>query len=156
MSNAQGKGLLDSYGAFPSSDALGAWDGDIARLTEVLDRSPGLVHAYNGDGWTALRIAAHAGQADAVRVLLDRGADVGAHSRNGLANTPLHSAIAGWRGDRRGAVVSLPTCCVRAAVRHGDWGCLAPQPRWVAACSRMNEGTSPGAKTPRPRRLSDG
>ncbi|MDQ7829409.1 MAG: DinB family protein [Armatimonadota bacterium] len=84
-----------------------AWDGLGDRLAQVLDQAPALVHAYNGDGWSALHIAAHAGQAEAVAMLLDRGADLDARSRNAQANTALHAAIAGWRSDRRTAVVDL-------------------------------------------------
>ena len=57
--------------------------------------SPATVNAYSYDGWTPLHLAAFFGQLEAVRVLVDAGADVRARSTNGLANTPLHAAAAG-------------------------------------------------------------
>ncbi len=84
-----------------------AWDGDVARLREVLRDHPDLLNAHNADGWTALQIASYTGQADAVRFLLDRGADIRAASQNAMANTALHGAIAGWRAGRRADVAAL-------------------------------------------------
>ena len=84
-----------------------AWDGDVARLREVLGDHPDLLNVHNADGWTALQNASHTGQADAVRFLLDRGADIRAASRNAMAYTALHGAIAGWRAGRRADVAAL-------------------------------------------------
>ena len=68
--------------------------GSMAALTEAL-RQPGAVEAFAYDGWTPLHLAAFFGQLDAVRILLDRGADLRAISRNSMKNTPLHAATAG-------------------------------------------------------------
>lgn len=84
-----------------------AWDGNVPRLREVLDGHPHLITTYNGDGWTALQIAAYAGQPEAVRLLLDRGADISARSSNEMANTALHGAVAGWQAGRRAAVAAI-------------------------------------------------
>jgi ankyrin repeat protein len=54
-------------------------------------------HAY--DGWTPLHLAAFFGHVDAARLLIGAGADIGAVSRNSLANTPLHAATAGKHED---------------------------------------------------------
>jgi len=43
-------------------------------LTELLAEDPELVDAMSGDGFTPLHLAAFFGQADAVRLLLARGA----------------------------------------------------------------------------------
>ena len=72
--------------------------GRMADLTTAL-RQPGAVSGYSFDGWTPLHLASFFGHRDAVRVLLDAGAQVNAVSRNGLANTPLHAATAGRHTD---------------------------------------------------------
>ena len=85
--------------------------------------------AWSGDGFTPLHLAAFFGQLDAARVLVERGADVHAVSRNGLAFPPLQSAVAageleiaqllldaGARPDERN---------LRAAELNGDTAMLA-------------------------------
>ena len=68
--------------------------GDIASLRALLDADPAAVHAFSGDGWTPLHLAAAFAGPEAVRLLLDRGADVHAVSRNPQQNQPLHAALA--------------------------------------------------------------
>lgn len=71
--------------------------GHDARVAELVDAEPGLVVAWTDDGFTALHLAAYFGGLESARVLLERGADVGAEARNEeLAHgvTPLHSAAA--------------------------------------------------------------
>jgi ankyrin repeat protein len=46
-------------------------------------------------GWSPLYLAAHYGRIDVVKVLIQKGADLGALSENGEGNTPLMSAVAG-------------------------------------------------------------
>ncbi|MBI2246800.1 MAG: ankyrin repeat domain-containing protein, partial [Armatimonadetes bacterium] len=74
-----------------------AWRGDVARMRDVLEGNPNLLNGHSREGWTALQLASHFGHANAVRFLLDRGADVGIKSTNEMANTALHGAIAGKR-----------------------------------------------------------
>jgi ankyrin repeat protein len=50
---------------------------------------------YSDDGFTALHFAAYYGATQVLRILLERGARVGAMTTNFLANTPLHAAAAG-------------------------------------------------------------
>lgn len=69
--------------------------GNSVQLAELCDEDPERPHAYSYDGWTPLHLAAFFGQADAAELLLARGADVHARSRNDAANTPLHAALAG-------------------------------------------------------------
>lgn len=54
---------------------------------------------YTADGWTPLHLAAFHGDAEQVAMLLSTGASPLALSRNTMANTPLHAAIAGAESD---------------------------------------------------------
>ena len=69
--------------------------GDEMRLREMLEEDTALANVYSADGWTPLHLAAHFGHTNAVRWLLEAGADARARSRNDLANQPLHAAAAG-------------------------------------------------------------
>ncbi len=79
--------------------------GDVDRLTELLDGDPDLLGAFSGDGFTPLHLAAFFGRGDAVRLLLDRGADVGAVARNDMQVQALHSAVAGRHRDVAAALL---------------------------------------------------
>lgn len=67
--------------------------GDVDRLGELLDKDPDQVNAWSGDGFNPLHLAAYFSRGDAVRLLLDRGADVSAASRNDMKVQALHSAV---------------------------------------------------------------
>jgi len=71
--------------------------GEVPKLKEVLQAHPELLNDYSRDGWTALQLAAYFGHANAVRQLLDWGADAHAISHNYMANTAVHAAIAAKR-----------------------------------------------------------
>jgi uncharacterized protein len=97
--------------------------GDTALLAQMLDADPALLHAYSHDGWTPLHLAGFFDQADAVAVLLARGASVAARSRNDLDNIPLHAALAG------AGSVPLVTALLDAgsdvnALQHGGYSPL--------------------------------
>jgi ankyrin repeat protein len=69
--------------------------GDVGRLTELLDGTPGIVGAWAPDGFYPLGLAAFFGRPAAVRLLLDRGADVRQVARNErIRVTALHAAAA--------------------------------------------------------------
>jgi ankyrin repeat protein len=68
--------------------------GDVGRLETCLREQPTGVHAWSDDGFTALHFAAFLGGADAVRLLVEAGSDVGAVARNEMLVEPLHSAAA--------------------------------------------------------------
>ncbi|WP_156110526.1 ankyrin repeat domain-containing protein [Brevibacillus thermoruber] len=72
--------------------------GDVKALEKLLADAPRQVNAYSHDGWTPLHLASFFGREDAARLLLGRGADVRAVSRNRMENTPLHAALAGGHG----------------------------------------------------------
>jgi ankyrin repeat protein len=73
--------------------ALGRTD----MVREYLGINPGALASRAHDGWTLLHLAAFFGHEDTALLLLEAGADPAAISRNEMANTPLHSAVAGRR-----------------------------------------------------------
>jgi ankyrin repeat protein len=81
-----------------SSLALDAFEaaaaGNIASLQQALTATPEAVHAFSGDGWTALHLAAAFGTPETVQLLIDKGASVNAVSENAQKNQPLHAALA--------------------------------------------------------------
>ena len=83
----------DSLDVFAAA-ALGRSNQLERALTDA-----GAIAAYSYDGWTALHLAAFFGQLDAAARLLEAGARLAAVSRNPLANTPLHAAVAGGHPD---------------------------------------------------------
>lgn len=96
--------------------------GRIERLAELLDEDRERARAFSGDGFTALHLAAFFGQEAAARLLLERGADVGAVARNAMRVTPLNSAAATRQRPvvqllvERGAPVNAP--------QRGGWTAL--------------------------------
>ncbi|WP_336759607.1 ankyrin repeat domain-containing protein [Paenibacillus sp. USHLN196] len=78
-----------------------AQEGHVEKLKSLLDTHPELANSENQDGLTPLGYASHFGQAGAVRVLLEHGADVNALSHSKISfipsNTALHAALAGER-----------------------------------------------------------
>jgi ankyrin repeat protein len=84
--------------------------GRLERLAELLASDPGLARAFSGDGFTALHLAAFFGHAEAVRLLLDGGADPNAVATSAQIGPvrPLHSAAATGRLE-----------CARLLLAHG-------------------------------------
>ncbi len=76
---------------FFEAAALGAVD----LVRQVCEDEPLVVGAYTPDGYTALHLAAFLGHTDAMRVLLDAGAEVDTYSLNEEEATPLHAASGG-------------------------------------------------------------
>ncbi len=68
--------------------------GDENQLRVILDSDPEAAHAFSGDGWTPLHLAAAFGTPAAVATLLEGGARVDAVSLNPQQNQPLHAAMA--------------------------------------------------------------
>jgi ankyrin repeat protein len=81
--------------------------GRVARLRELLDDDPTLVNAWAADGFQPLGLASFFGHPDAVRVLLERGAEVNSASRNNMRVMPLHSACAAREADIRYEIAKL-------------------------------------------------
>lgn len=68
--------------------------GDVDRLRALLDGDASLANAWAADGFQPLGLAAFFGQIEAVRVLVERSAEVDSPSRNDMKVRPLHSAAA--------------------------------------------------------------
>ncbi|NMB68394.1 MAG: ankyrin repeat domain-containing protein [Chloroflexi bacterium] len=89
-------GLLIERGAGVNQFEAAA-AGKMERLSALLDERPGGVNDFSPDGFQALGLAAFFGQDEAAELLLARGAEVNAPSRNRMQVCPLHSAVAARR-----------------------------------------------------------
>jgi ankyrin repeat protein len=105
--------LLEAKPELDVFDAAAA--GDVDRLTELLDGDAELLGTYSEDGYTPLHFAAFFDRGKALRLLLDRGADVAAVSRNDMEVQPLHSAVA---AKSREVVAALLTAGADANARQ--------------------------------------
>jgi hypothetical protein len=68
--------------------------GDVLRMEDILAGDPGAAHAFSGDGWTPLHLAAAFGTPESVDVLLQHGAQVDVLSKNPQRNQALHAVLA--------------------------------------------------------------
>jgi ankyrin repeat protein len=74
--------------------------GRIARLRRLLDEDPDAANAWSPDGFSALHLAIFGGSDEAVRLLIERGADVDAHATSEIARVrPLGTAAFVGRPD---------------------------------------------------------
>lgn len=93
--------VLDALvAAGPALDIFEAAQLDRAgTVRELLDVSPESVLAYSDDGFTALHFAGYYGAPHALKLLLARGANPEAVTKNFLTNMALHAAAAGGHID---------------------------------------------------------
>ncbi len=68
-----------------------ASEGDVSQVGSLLAATPALIRATNDTGETALHAACYGKHLAAVKLLLDKGADINAVRGDGLA--PVHSAL---------------------------------------------------------------
>lgn len=68
--------------------------GDLPQLEARLDEDAARANVHAGDGFTPLGLAAFFDRAEAVKLLLKRGADARTASTNAQRVQPLHSAVA--------------------------------------------------------------
>ncbi len=79
--------------AAPTLDIFdAAAGGRVSEVAKRLDHTPGEAKAYSADGFTALHLAAFFNRPDVATLLIARGADVDAVTRNPMRVRPLHSA----------------------------------------------------------------
>jgi ankyrin repeat protein len=95
--------------------------GDAERVKRCLGRSQRRASSYSPDGFTPLHLAAFFGRPETAALLVDRGADLEAPSRNRRFPSvrPLHSAIAGGQGDV--ALLLLERGADPDATANGGW-----------------------------------
>lgn len=68
----------------------------VNELGQVADEHLEFMKSHGADhGWTPLHLAAHYGNLDIVKILIDHGADLEAVSNNAIANTPISAAAWG-------------------------------------------------------------
>lgn len=73
--------------------------GDRERLVALLREDATRLDGYSAEGFTPLGLAAHFGQCETTRFLIERGADLNAVAQHPLGVTPLHSALFGRQVD---------------------------------------------------------
>jgi uncharacterized protein len=64
------------------------------RVEQLLQKDPAGINTFSFDGWTPLHLAVFFGRVNIVHLLLSKGANIDAPSRNKELVTPLHSALA--------------------------------------------------------------
>jgi len=88
------KCIIYRNAAHPTAYAI-CRENEIIPYELIIQEDPELVYAMSGDGFTPLHLAAFFGQADAVRLLLARGAVVDRNGTGWMTGTPLHAAASG-------------------------------------------------------------
>lgn len=97
--------------------------GSLDALSRLVEDDPHLASAYSPDGFTPLGLACFFGHVASAELLLDKGADPNAASKNAMKVRPLHSAIANRDSGPARALTRL-LLERRAEVnvaQHGGW-----------------------------------
>lgn len=103
-------------GAGPELDVFEAGAvGDTDRLRELLDEDGSHANAFGDDGFHPLGLACFFGNVEAARLLLERGADVNALSKNEHVQTAAIHAAAAAEGKDESVRYEL----VQLALEHG-------------------------------------
>ena len=78
--------------------------GTQERAEQLLHKDPTCLNSFSADGWTPLHLAVFFGRINIVQLLLNKGADINAPSKNDQQVMPLHSALT---NPRNAAVAEL-------------------------------------------------
>ena len=101
---------------------LDLWEASVTgrsqRVAELLDDDPSLARSYSADGFAPLH-ASYFAPPEVIELLLARGADANAPSRNAMALRPLHSAAS--TGNPRNVELLLKAGADPNARQHGGW-----------------------------------
>jgi ankyrin repeat protein len=112
----QGERVEELLSADPELDVFeAAAIGRTDRLRELLDKDPASANAFGSDGFHPVGLACFFGHVDAARLLLERGADVNALSRNEHVQTAAIHAGAAAEGKDESTRYEL----VKLALEHG-------------------------------------
>lgn len=96
MYRHNGDALDTLMGLAPTLDVFTAAAlGDPRRLRPLLDGDAKAAESFQGDGFTPLQLACFFASKDTVALLLERGANPEAVSRNGMELRAIHAAAAG-------------------------------------------------------------
>lgn len=124
--NARYRGRTDVVEILRAAGApLSLWEaaavGDVKLVSELLQRNAAQAREYSPDGF-AMAHAAFFAPPEIVELLLARGADPNALSKNAMALRPLHSAAAS--GNSRNVELLLKAGAEVNARQHGGWTAL--------------------------------
>ena len=127
----------------PPDDELTVFEaaafGRTERLGRILDDDPDQASALSDDGFTALHLAIFGGQEDAMRLLLERGADPNVLSTSDIAKVPPLGTAAFVRSVPLARVLLDSGATRTAAARAASRPCTArPRTRtrsWRGCCS---------------------
>ena len=97
--------------------------GDTDEVAAILSMDNRLTRTFDAGGWSPLHLAAHYGHVETVRLLLHNNAPVDQRSRNQMANTALHAALAGGDSAKRNEVARtlIAAGADVNATQHGGW-----------------------------------
>lgn len=77
-----------------------AQQGDVDGLKNLQKKNPSLLHKADRNGWQPLHEAARSGSVEAIRLLVDFGADKNARTHGGMGMTPLNIALENFEGKK--------------------------------------------------------
>lgn len=118
-----------------------AQSGDLPRIEALLQTDPGLAGRYDKTGAAPLHYAAQAGQRDAVRLLLDYGADIDARDAQ-FGATPAGWAIEYMR--ELGGHLGIELADLAHAIDIGD---LHWTERFLTRFPNLRDAKGPGGAT---------
>ena len=102
-----------------AASTLTIWEaaalGRVDEIDRLLAEDPSRVDAFGADGNVPVGLAAFFGRVDAIRRLLDAGADLSATAKNFMKVQPLHAAVAAHSLD---AVSLLLDCAADVNARQ--------------------------------------